>query len=386
MNLNLGLLVLLLLLAIETEMTTSEVSGPAVSVVIPCRNEVRHIRRCIESLVGQQQPPGGMEVIVADGMSDDGTRDELTALIGQYPQLKMVDNPERITPCAMNVGIRASRGRFIAIVGAHSRYAPDYIVQCLEVSQRTRADNVGGAMRCEGKGLVQRAIAAAHHSPFSVGGAAWHNPDYDGLADTVFGGFYRREVFDRIGFFDEILVRNQDDEFNLRLTRSGGTIWHSPSIQSWYSPRGSVSALFRQYLQYGYWKVRVIRKHRLPSSWRHLVPAAFVAGLGMLTILAGGSWIASVFATDAIAYRWCLRVASALSITMLSIVAAYVLSVVVASTLTAARYGRDLLWVLPAVFPCYHLGYGLGFLRGLWDWSACSGLSSKTYSLLNRDH
>src|SRR5262249_15800203 len=113
----------------------------------------------------------------------------------------------------------------------------------------------------------------------AVGGARWHDTAYEGPADTVFGGVYRREVFDRIGFLDEELVRNQDDEFNLRLTRAGGKIWHSPRIKSWYHPRQSLRSLFRQQVQYGYWKVRVIQKHKIPASIRHLIPGCFVLSL-----------------------------------------------------------------------------------------------------------
>ena len=149
----------------------------------------------------------------------------------------------------MNAGITASRGRFVAIAGAHNRYAPDYLRQSVAVLEETGADNVGGAMICEGRSRVQKAVAAAHHSRFGGGGARWHDPNYEGPADTVFGGVYRREVFDRIGLFDAELIRNQDDEFNLRLTRAQGRIWQSPRIRSWYSPRATLRSLFNQYLQ-----------------------------------------------------------------------------------------------------------------------------------------
>jgi glycosyltransferase involved in cell wall biosynthesis len=339
--------------------------SPLVSAVVPCRNEIGHIRECVESLLRQEAVVGGFEIIVADGMSDDGTREALDELVLRHPQLRVVDNPRRITPCGMNAGILAARGQWIAILGSHSRYAPDYLACCLEVARETGADNVGGAMRCEGRGIVQCAIAAAHHSPFAVGGAAWHNPQHDGPADTVFGGFYRRAIFDRIGLFDETLIRNQDDELNLRLCRSGGRIWHSPRIRSWYSPRASIRALFRQYYQYGYWKVRVIQKHRLPASWRHLIPGLFVLIVGLLSVSSLVIWGFAATQTESDqGTRGVLAVLlSLLGVTL----GTYLLTVIVASAVTASRTRERVFAVLPAVFPCYHFGYGMGFLAGLWD-------------------
>jgi succinoglycan biosynthesis protein ExoA len=194
---------------------------------------------------------------------------------------------------------------------------------------------------------LERAIAAAHHSSFSVGGAKWHNPTYKGPADTVFGGLYRREVFDRIGLFDEELVRNQDDELNLRLVRAGGKIWQSPRIKSWYTSRGSLGSLFRQYMQYGYWKVRVIQKHKLPASVRHLVPGGFVLSVILLSL-------AAILWTPAI---WAL----------LAVVAAYSICNLTASFLTAGINDPPLFLHLPLVFATYHFAYGYGFLRGIVD-------------------
>ncbi len=309
----------------------------SVSCVVPCRNECDHIETCLQSILAQEP----LEVIVADGMSDDGTREILDRLARTDARLRIVDNPKRITPAGMNAGIHAAQGKFIAIMGAHQRYAPDYLRCSIEALEQTGADNVGGAMFCEADTWLQGVIAAAHHSPFSVGGARWHNPNYEGPADTVFGGVYRREIFARIGLFDEQLARNQDDELNFRLIRAGGKIWQSPAIRSWYRPRGSLVALFRQYRQYGYWKVRVIQKHRMPASWRHLVPATFVLLLILLPVLSIRAWLV--------------------------LLVAYLVGNVGASILTAARYGWGLLPALPAVFACYHFGYGWGFLLGIRD-------------------
>lgn len=338
--------------------------SPAVSAVVPCRNEKDHIDVCIRSLLAQEPPPGDFEIIVADGMSDDGTRDILRHMAGEHFRLRVVDNPRRTTPCGMNAGILAARGRYIAIMGAHSRYAPDYLRRSVEVMEETGADNVGGAMFLEAESWIQRAIAAAHHSCFSVGGARWHNPSYEGPTDTVFGGVYRREVFQRIGLFDEELVRNQDDEFNLRLIRAGGKIWHSPHIKSWYRPRASLRALFRQYAQYGYWKVRVIQKHKLPASIRHLVPASFVL---LLISLAAAS----------LQWRWA-------GWAWFGVVGTYGLCNIAASLLTALRHDWRLFSLLPLVFACYHLAYCYGFLRGVVDFVLLRRSAASPYTELTR--
>lgn len=334
------------------------------SAVVPCRNERDAIESCVRSILGQQPPAGGFELIVVDGMSDDGTREILSALAANEPALRIVDNPRQITPCAMNAGIRHARGRYVAIMGAHNRYAPDYLQRAVEVLEITGADNVGGAMLCDPGSLMERAISTAHHSSFSVGGARWHNPHYEGPADTVFGGVYRREVFDRIGLFDEQLVRNQDDELNLRLTRAGGKIWQSPSIKSWYRPRSSLRALWRQYQQYGYWKVKVLQKHKIPASFRQLVPGIFVFSLAVLPLLS--------FWNSACALVWA------------ALVVLYACGNLTAALVLAARHGWELLPILPAVFASYHFSYGVGFLRGIWDFALLGRAADPAYAKLNR--
>ena len=334
---------------------------PIVSVVMPCRNEIHGIEATMASVLDQEAPEGDFEIIVVDGMSDDGTREVLDRVAGLDARVRVVDNPERITPCAMNAGIGVARGRYIAIMGAHNRYAPDYLTRCLELAERTGADNVGGAVFAEAAGYLERAVAASHHSWFSVGGSHWHDSLREGPAESVWGGFYRREVFDRIGLFDESLVRNQDDELNLRLVRAGGVIWQSPTIRSWYQARGSLRALFKQYRQYGYWKVRVIRKHRLPASARHLVPAGFLA-LVITQLLA-----AVALQLLAIGNPRLAAPALVVSLSLIGVLVAYAAAGFVAAVTTATAQGWDLLPVLPVVFPLYHLGYGLGFIAGLRD-------------------
>jgi GT2 family glycosyltransferase len=247
---------------------------------------------------------------------------------------------------------------------AHTEYAPDYVRQCVAVLQETKAENVGGPWVAKGKGLLGKAIAAAFQSPFGGGGARAHNPGYEGVVDTVYLGSWPREIFDRIGLFDEELVRNQDDEFNLRLTRGGGKIWQSPRIKSWYQPRESLWALFRQYMQYGYWKVRVIQKHKLPASIRHLIPGGFVAMLLLLPFLS--------FWWKEAAWAW------------VALMATYLVANLSASFLVARQKGWKLVPLLPMVYFIYHFGYGYGFLQGISDFVLLRRTPSSKFTVLTR--
>jgi glycosyltransferase involved in cell wall biosynthesis len=297
--------------------------------------------------LAQEPPAGGFEVIVADGMSDDGTRRVLGRLAEEDERIQIVDNCAGIVSTGLNAAIKSARGRFILRMDAHTEYAPDYLRQCLATLQETGAANVGGPWIAKGRGYVSRAIAAAFQSPIAVGGARSHDPGYAGIVDSVYLGCWPRELFDRIGLFDEELVRNQDDEFNLRLTRAGEKIWQSPRVKSWYMPRDSLSALIRQYTQYGYWKVRVIQKHKIPASPRHIVPALFILTLILLALASPVAPIARVG--------------------LIATSSAYTCALIGASVFTALRAGWDLLPLLPVVFACFHLSYGLGFLHGLLD-------------------
>jgi len=326
---------------------SSIVKSPAVSVIVPCRNEKDHIEACVSSILKQETRDAEFEIIVADGMSEDGTREILQRLANENSRLHLIDNPARTTSMGLNVAIRAARGRIIIRMDAHTEYAPDYIHECVTALEFSGAENVGGPARTRANGYVQSAIATAFHSPFSVGGAAFHDVEHEGYVDTVTYGCWPREVFDRIGLFDEELARNQDDEFNLRITRAGGRIWQCPRIKSWYYPRGSLGELFRQYVQYGYWKVRVIQKHKSPASFRHLVPGSFVFSLVLLPLVS--LW-------------WPL----AISLWM-ALLGGYSLASAVASFASSARAGWRFFPLLPVVFACFHFGYGYGFLRGILD-------------------
>ncbi len=339
--------------------------SPFVSVIIPVCNEAAYISAVISSIFSQEQSEGEYEIIVADGMSDDGTRDILAELQVRHPRLKVIDNPMRRTPAGLNAAIATAKGSVIIRMDAHTIYAQDYLKQCVTIHQETGADNVGGPWVARGKGYISKAIAAAFQSPFAVGGARGHRLEYTGPVDTVYLGCWPIETFRKFGLFDEELVRNQDDEHNLRIIRGGGRVWQSPRIKSWYTPRSSLRALFRQYYQYGYWKVRVIQKHRLPASIRHLVPGLFVAGL-MACVLVSPFWALA---------RWVGMAA----------VGCYGGCVLLASLITAGKSEWRLAPILPAVFAAYHFGYGIGFLHGVLDFIVLKRGPRRGATVLTRD-
>lgn len=316
------------------------------SVIVPCRNEAAHLDAFCDSALQQQLPPGWqMEVLVADGRSDDGTRERLQQRCAADPRLRWVDNPGRIVSTGLNACLRQARGSVIARLDVHTRFAPDYLAECLAALERSGADNVGGPWVAEGVGPVGQAIAAAFQSRWVVGGARSRDTGYEGLVDTVYLGCWPRATLERFGGFDETLVRNQDDEHNLRLRLSGGRIWQSARIHSDYRPRGSLRHLAAQQRQYGYWRPFVMRKHGQPGSLRQLVPAAFVA-----TLLG------------------CVLLAPLSGIPLASLLVAYGVYVAGASLHAGATTGQPapLAW-LPVVIAVYHTAYGLGTWRGLWD-------------------
>ena len=273
---------------------------PTVSVVVPCRNERAHIEACLNSIARQNPPTGGFEIIVVDGASDDGTRTLLDTLREGAGNLIVLDNPQRITAVGMNVGIRAARGEFVAILGAHTMYAPDYLEVCLRLMRdHPEAECVGGPIVHEGGSTFGRAVALAMSHPLGVGNALHRYPEYEGYAEGACFPMFRREIFERIGMYDESLVRNQDDELNLRLAKSGGKVYLSPGARSVYRVRETPGGLFRQFFQYGYWRVAVLRRHRYRTSWRRFAPVILLGIFALLVVVAvilRGPWISAAVA------------------------------------------------------------------------------------------
>jgi len=327
-------------------------SDRVVSVIAPARNERAYIEPFCASALAQRLPLGWtLELLIADGMSDDGTRDVLARLAAADPRIQWFDNPRRIVSSGLNAGIGRARGDVIVRMDVHTRFADDYVAQCLAALEASGADNVGGPWRATaepGAHPTQHAVAAAFQSRWVSGGALSRRLDYDGAADTVYLGCWPRRTFERFGTFDEALVRNQDDEHNLRITLGSGKIWQASGIRSEYRPRAALRQVYRQYLQYGYWKPFVMRKHGQPASLRQLVPGLFVLGL-CLFALAGAAG----------APAWPLA----------ALLAAYA-AAVFAMTMAVRRgqvLGPSILARIPAVIVTYHLSYGVGSLIGWWD-------------------
>ncbi len=255
-----------------------------VAIVIPCRNEEHYIERCLLSLLQQSYPISQISIIVVDGFSTDKTREKIIQLQHRYSQILLLNNSNKTTPYALNLGIcYASDADYIMILGAHAELEKDYIVKAVELLNNNDAIAcVGGVLLNISENSTTEVISAAMSSVFGVGSAHFRTGLNEGFVDTVAFGMYRRQVFDAVGLFDEELIRNQDDEFNFRLIKSGFRIFLSRQLRARYYVRTSWKKLIRQFYQYGYWKVYVNRKHRTITTVRQLVPFMFVLYLLLL--------------------------------------------------------------------------------------------------------
>jgi len=318
---------------------------PFVSLVLPIYNEAVYIEHCLQAVFSQDYS-GEIEILVADGMSTDKTRQVINELIKCHPEitLDILDNPGKIVPIGINIALQKARGDVIIRVDGHTIIAPDYVSQCVEALQRTDADNVGGRMNKIGIKRFGNVVALATSTPFGIGGGRFHYSDEEEWVDTVYMGAWPRKVFEIIGLFDEELVRDQDDEFNYRLREEGGKILLSPKIKSEYTVRSSPVALWKQYFQYGFWKVRVLQKHPRQMSLRHFVPPAFVLSLVISVLLVLSPVPRSL----------------SYIVTLL-----YLFANFSASIYTASNRGLRYLPLLPLTFAILHLSYGSGFLVGL---------------------
>lgn len=330
---------------------TLESNKTIVSVICPLYNEEKFIDGCVQSLLNQDYPQEELEILFVDGMSSDRTRTILARYVEQYSQVRLLDNPHRTVPYALNIGIRNTSGSVVIRVDAHCTYPKNYISRLVAELKRLNADNVGGVWNTmpanDSAECMAIAIGSSHR--FGVGGSA-HKVGASTVeqVDTVPFGCYKREVFDRIGLFDEELTRNQDDEFNARLINNGGSIYIIPDVVIDYTARDSMAKMRKMYFQYGLFKPLVNKKLGSPATIRQFFPMLFVVGLVLGTILSFLSlWLFMTYAAILILY------------------AALGLSVGISSM---RKYKKpSLLWLMPYTFLNIHISYGTGYLKGIYN-------------------
>lgn len=324
-----------------------EVSLPYVSVVMPVRNESDFIERSLSAVLAQSYPSDRMEIIIADGMSSDDTREKISAIADRTDvAITLIDNPAGTAPVALNRAIAKAKGDIVVRVDGHCEIDPEYVANCVELLMRGVADGVGGPIETIAESPQAEAIAIAMSSKFGVGGSAFRTVrDQELEVDTVAFPGYKRDLFDRLGGFDEELVRNQDDEFNYRLRKNGGKLLLSPSLKSRYYSRSSFRSLWRQYFQYGYWKVRVMQLHPAQMSIRQFIPFLFVTSVMSLALLSVVSSIA----------LWLLGI----------VVGMYLLANLLASVMSMRNGSLGSIPRISLSFAILHVAYGTGFLFGL---------------------
>jgi succinoglycan biosynthesis protein ExoA len=329
----------------QLERSGSTAAGRPLSIIVPMLNEADHVANLVEDLASQDFD-GELEVLVADGGSTDGSPQLLLETARRAGiEVTLLENPRRIVSPGLNACIRRATGDLIVRLDCHARYPPDYLSSCVTGARESGAWLVGGQIVANGRTPTERAVACATDGPF--GGAHWKPETAVPVdVDTVSLGIFRADAFARAGLFDEELVRDQDEELALRFRLHGGRVVYDPRIRLHYVPRGSFSSAFRQYYEYGYWKVPAMLKHRRVYSARSLAPVAFVTSLLGLGALAPWSRAArSLLATEVGVYAACAVVFGALSV-------------------RSRGESPRLLPTVAAVYPTVHLGFGLGFLRG----------------------
>jgi succinoglycan biosynthesis protein ExoA len=318
-----------------------------VSVIIPARNEEKWIRGCLDSVLSNDFPRDRLEVLVVDGMSEDRTKGIVRSFASDYPFIRMVDNPQRIIPTALNIGIREARGEIIVRMDAHTTYATDYIRQAVLALETSGAAMVGAVQTPTGDTAVTRAIASATNCPFGVGNSYYHYGQQSRwVEDSVYLGVWYKRTLTELGGFNEKWLVNEDSELNHRVRQAGGKILLSVSLRCSYHVRCSLTALGRQYFRYGMWRAKTFLIHPSSLGWRQLVPPVFVVCL-LLSLAV-------------------VRISPLLA---LLVPCAYVLvNLLVSAAIMTRKGGRHFL--VPIAFSTIHISWGIGFLVGLARFSA----------------
>ena len=316
-----------------------------VSVIVPLYNEEKFIENCILSLTRQDYPRDKMEWIFVDGLSEDSTYDIIKQYELKFPNLiKILENPKKIVPCAMNIGIRASSGKYIIRLDAHAEYSEDYISKCIYYLENKDIENVGGVLQTKAEGFTGKAISRMLSSTFGVGNSYFRTGAKSGYVDTVPFGAFRRDVFKKYGGYDERLVRNQDIEMNFRIIKNGGKVFLADDIHMSYYCRDSVKSICDMARKNGMWNIITMKLCPGAMSTRHFVPAAFVFSILILSI-------AAFFI-----HEFAFLLAAELS---LYFIFDFIFSMKSGSSCSERAF-------LLLLFPLFHISYGLGSFLGLF--------------------
>lgn len=322
------------------------IAFPLISIIIPCRNEEKFIVKCLSSVIKQDYPKEEIEILVIDGMSEDRTRDAVKEYMQKYPFIKLLDNPRKIVPTAMNIGIKAACGEWIVRLDAHSEYPKDYLKNCIDTAKRTDADNVGGLVVTlqNGSSFSAKCVQAITTHKFGIGNATFRLESTEKRVDTVPFGCFRSELFKRIGLYDERLIRNQDYELNQRIIKTGGSIWLNPKIKTDYYNQSSLGGLFRQAFFTAEWLSWMWYLAFHSFKIRHAIPFFFTFGLLICITIIPFHCFGLYFL-----YVICFP---------------YILLNIIATYQQSRRFGWSLSIVLPFLFLFYHICYGIGTLWG----------------------
>jgi len=322
---------------------------PSISITIPARNEEKYIEKCILSILSADYPQEKIKVFVCDGLSTDNTREIVSSLSNKHKNIQLIDNEKQTTPFALNLGLKASNCAIKIILGAHAEIDEDFLKNNVSVlNNYPEVGCAGGIIENVYENESAETIGLAMSSVFGVGNAHFRTGSKNGFVDTVAFGAYRNEVFEKIGYFDEDLIRNQDDEFNFRLLQNGFKIYLNSNIKSKYYVRASFRKLYKQYYQYGYWKVYVNKKHKAVTSVRQLVPLFFVLFLFLGLTLSFLHWVlGTLFSLGVLAYIG--------------------LAIVFASQKSTSF---EKITGIAYTFFLLHFSYGLGYLVGIFDFIA----------------
>ena len=304
---------------------------PYVSIIIPARNEEKFIAKCLDSLISQNFPKHRWEILVVDGNSQDKTKDIVRGYINNYPFIKLLDNQKKFTSFGLNIGVKEAKGEIIIRIDAHAGYEKNYISKCLKYLEEYDADNVGGLIKTLPikNTIVAKAIAICLSHPFGAAADFRVGLEQPKLVDTVFGGCYKREIFEKIGLFNENLLRSQDMEFNLRLKKAGGKIFLAPDITAHYYPQSNLLDFLKHNIEDGIWAILPLKFVKAPFKLRHYFPLALILTLPL------SIWpyvLISLFSSLQIAFK---------------------------------EKSLRLFFMMPLAFAARHFGYGVGSLVGL---------------------